>query len=237
MIQGITDSNQKIVTNGLVLNLDSAQIKSYPETGTTWLDISSNNYSFNLVNGPTYDSPNQRSMYFNGTTAYANANATILSSASTKSVFAWVKAAPLTTTTAAVRVVNHMPNISSQFVLTFDSYLTPVNTYRIGGTPNNNVNYGYSTTYFPINTWAYIGYTWDGTTFTGYHNATQYSLADQIGGAFGFAGVTGVILGARTSTPATFLKGNLGPVHIYNYGLSNTEVAQNFNAQKSRFGL
>ena len=37
---GILDSNQKIVTSGLVLNLDAAQLRSYPGSGTIWSDLS-----------------------------------------------------------------------------------------------------------------------------------------------------------------------------------------------------
>ena len=42
MTNGILDSGQKIITDGLVLNLDAAQLRSYPTTGTTWTDLSGN---------------------------------------------------------------------------------------------------------------------------------------------------------------------------------------------------
>ena len=39
-----------IVTDGLVLNLDAANHKSYPGTGTTWYDLSRNGNNASLVN-------------------------------------------------------------------------------------------------------------------------------------------------------------------------------------------
>jgi hypothetical protein len=41
--------NPKIVTNGLVLCLDAANVKSYPGTGTTWFDLSGNNSNASLT--------------------------------------------------------------------------------------------------------------------------------------------------------------------------------------------
>jgi hypothetical protein len=35
-----------IVTSGLVLSLDAANVKSYPGSGTTWRDLSGNGYNF-----------------------------------------------------------------------------------------------------------------------------------------------------------------------------------------------
>ena len=37
-----------IVTDGLVLALDAASPRSYPGTGTTWKDISGNNFDFTI---------------------------------------------------------------------------------------------------------------------------------------------------------------------------------------------
>lgn len=46
----------QIVTDGLVLYLDAANIKSYSGTGTTWYDRSGKGNTGTLVNGPTYSS-------------------------------------------------------------------------------------------------------------------------------------------------------------------------------------
>ena len=43
-----------IVTNGLVLNLDAGRKSSYPNTGTTWYDISGNGNNGTMTNGPIF---------------------------------------------------------------------------------------------------------------------------------------------------------------------------------------
>ena len=42
------------VTDGLVLALDAANVKSYPGSGTTWANLNKNQYSGSLLNDPTY---------------------------------------------------------------------------------------------------------------------------------------------------------------------------------------
>jgi hypothetical protein len=55
-----------IVTNGLVLCLDSANTESYPGSGTTWTDLSGNGNNGTLVNGPVFDGENLGSISFDG---------------------------------------------------------------------------------------------------------------------------------------------------------------------------
>lgn len=61
-----------IVTDGLVLALDAANPTSYPGSGTTWRDLSGNNNSGSLVNGPTFNSVNGGSIVFDGSNDYVN---------------------------------------------------------------------------------------------------------------------------------------------------------------------
>ena len=55
-----------VVTDGLVLSLDAANPKSYVSGSTTWYDLSGNNYSGSLVNGPTFSSANCGTIVFDG---------------------------------------------------------------------------------------------------------------------------------------------------------------------------
>ena len=70
MINGIIDSGQKIITDGLVMHLDAAQLRSYPTTGTTWTDLSGNGNNGTLINGPTFNSGNGGSIVFDGVNDY-----------------------------------------------------------------------------------------------------------------------------------------------------------------------
>jgi len=59
-----------IVTDGLVLHLDAGNGASYPGSGTTWTDLSGNGNDGTLTNGPTYDSSNGGSIVFDGDNDY-----------------------------------------------------------------------------------------------------------------------------------------------------------------------
>ena len=50
----------KIVTSGLVLALDAADKLSYRGSGTTWRDLSGNNNTGTLTNGPTFSAQQAR---------------------------------------------------------------------------------------------------------------------------------------------------------------------------------
>jgi hypothetical protein len=45
----------RMITDGLVLYLDSANAKSYPGSGTVWTDLSGNGNNGTLINAPIFD--------------------------------------------------------------------------------------------------------------------------------------------------------------------------------------
>ena len=67
-----------MITNGLVLCLDAGNTKSYPNTGTTWTDLSGNSNTGTLTNGPTvnsYEARTNGNLYSNAVTnAYYTAS-------------------------------------------------------------------------------------------------------------------------------------------------------------------
>lgn len=67
-VTGVTGTT--IVTTNLKVNLDASNSSSYPGTGTTWTDISGNNYTSSLVNGPTFNSANGGSIKLDGSNDY-----------------------------------------------------------------------------------------------------------------------------------------------------------------------
>ena len=63
---GEGDGTPRIVTNGLVLNLDAARQNSYAGSGTTWRDLSGNGNTGTLVNGVGYTGSNGGSLVLMG---------------------------------------------------------------------------------------------------------------------------------------------------------------------------
>jgi hypothetical protein len=60
-----------IPTSGLQLWLDAGNLDSYPSSGTTWYDLSSQGNNMTLVNGPTYNQTNGGVIIFDGIDDYA----------------------------------------------------------------------------------------------------------------------------------------------------------------------
>ena len=62
-----------IVTSGSQLLLDASYVESYPTTGSTWYDISGNNTSGSLINGPTFNQ-GQGAIVLDGIDDFINQN-------------------------------------------------------------------------------------------------------------------------------------------------------------------
>ena len=61
-----------IVTDGLVLSLDAANKKSYPGTGTTWYDLSGNDFNFTLDGSGITHNSNGYFTLANGGASYSS---------------------------------------------------------------------------------------------------------------------------------------------------------------------
>jgi len=227
-----------IVTDGLVLNLDAGFVGSYPTINTTWYDISGNANNGTLTNGPTFNSANSGSIVFDGVDDYVLRNA-FVDAGSNFSVFAWVKPGAINIRNGIVG--NSYPYNSRQgfFLSTGTNYAGTTNTFflSIGSdvayrtAANNSIT---------LNTWNYVG----GTVINGgediklYVNGTETSY---FGGVLSSGTVTystnQLYIGARVDGNLEPFVGNIATSQIYNRVLSSTEILQNFNAQKSRFGL
>ena len=240
MITGILDSNQKIVSNGLVLNLDAAQKRSYPGSGTTWTDLSGNAYNGTLTNGPTFSSSNGGSINFDGTNDYdTHGNVLAFERTDPFSISAWFKVDSL----SAGR-----PILSTQQATILRGCLCQVNTsgslrFAIISTLNTN-EIRIETDISIINTgqWYNLVATYDGSSDVSgmqqYVNGAIQSKNIITNNLTSTTATTAsLIIGARTVGTAGYYDGLISIVNIYNRELSQDEITQNYNAIKSRFGL
>ena len=225
-----------MVTNGLVLALDAANTKSYVSGSTTWNDLSGNNNSGSLVNGPTFSSTNGGSIVFNGTTSgsYITTPSTLTLS-NTISFNFWISSVGQTSYNQAI--LGKDTNGANPHLL-----------IRRGNSSDNLIwNYynGSATLTTTFNSF-----------FTGFNNlfVNLQITADYTSGVLNVYR-NGVLFGTSTHTmlypntsailtlgnwlPNTGLafNGNITTTQIYNRALSATEISQNYNAQKSRFNL
>lgn len=212
----------KIVTDGLVLYLDAANTRSYLGTGTTWSDLSRGGNNGTLINGPTFNSENGGSIVFDGSNDYVT-----------------------------------IPTITNN-IYTIDFW------YKMGG---NDGSYGYFASSgdngFAIGEGGPgIGYGqfyyWNSSVSTGLglipsttnwnhictlinvstNNIQIYGNGNQLSNSTISNMSTSISnIGRYITLNIHYLKGNLASYKIYNRSLSTTEILQNYNTTKNRFGL
>jgi hypothetical protein len=215
--------NPKIVSEGLVLCLDAGNTKSYPGSGATWTDLSKNSNTGTLTNGPTYNSSNGGSIVFDGTNDYAPIGTTGFPiGASAGTLCGWART---DTITGSYRWI-----ISYGSSSTGQARIIGINnsTYVFGGYGDDITAAG-----VPLNTWFNVVGVYNGTTASMYLNGILVS------------GPTAKTWNATTSSSQIgrqvngneYWDGNISQVMIYNKALSTTEIQQNFNALRGRFGL
>jgi hypothetical protein len=227
-----------IVTNGLVLNLDTAYYNSYPRSGTTWSDLSGSGNNGTLTNGVTFNvSGDSSSMQFDGADDYVDCGNTVGNfGMSNFTLCAWVK----TTSTSRSILSKQTQNSWNGF----NFYIN--NTGKLQPTVDwsTSAQFGYIISNTSVNTglWVNCVFVFNGTTKSNwkiYINSVSDSFTEE------GSEITGT--GINNSTPFTLAKrefndggnllGNIANVQIYNRALSESEIQQNFNALRGRFGI
>jgi hypothetical protein len=219
----------KIITEGLVLSLDAGNVKSYPGSGTVWTDKSGRGNNGTLTNGPTFSSANGGSILFDGNNDLVQANA-VNSSYFTLSVWAkWVQFFP---SNQGHSLVSNNTSTSNGYML-YQGTSDPHNrvvlfvcTPSLAGLTSN--------TLLSTNVWYNIVGTYDGNLISIYINGALDKNTPQTGTVT--PNPSSLLLG-KTSYNNTYFNGNISNTQIYNRALSASEVLQNYNATKSRFGL
>ena len=207
----------EVAEDGLVLCLDAGNPKSYPGTGTTWNDLSGNGNTGTLVNGVGYNSGNLGSLVFDGVDDYINAGTPSISVGKI-TVNAWMR---ITSGSLFQHIVDSAFNSWHLAILNDNKpYFYNGSTYH-QFTPALTVGQWYMLTGV------------QGTTLDIYINGVLgQSIATN-------ANVTtnNVNLGRFQTHGSRLFVGNIAQVSIYNRALSATEIQQNFNATRSRYGI
>lgn len=228
-----------IITDGLVLNLDAGNTSSYPGSGTTWTDLSGNGFNVTLVNSPTFDSANGGSIVFDGTNDYGKNEAdynTLDFAGSSFSICMWINR--IGNVTAAEEILIHKesgisPTGGYQFAV---DGTTGAYALRVRASSNANETFTGNSGVIPTGSWVFLCVTYNGSTITGYINgifdSNTSTTISSIGSTNNPLGICGTFLGY---VPSTNYK--IASINLYNRALSASEILQNYNALKSRFGL
>jgi hypothetical protein len=214
----------KIVTDGLVLAIDAANYNSYVSGSTRWNDISRGGFNTTtLYNGPTFNSANGGSIVFDGTNDYANAGS------------------------------NTSTEISGN--LTIESVVYPTSFSNQGNIICKYSNNGYRIRYnsdgaffmysngnsltspatYTANQWYHLTAVFSSTGLRMYINGV---LVNSNAVAFTpTAYVTTSCYIATFNGSLELFQGRIAIVKLYNRSLNQTEITQNFNTIRTRFGL
>jgi hypothetical protein len=219
--------NTPVYNNSLVLNLDAGNANSYPGTGTTWFDLASGNNG-TLVNGPTYDATNGGSLLFDGINDRISTFGTQFPNNGSKTIDVWFK----TTSTVRQGLCGTRDGASTGWVFTINRTTSGRLTYFNTGSGTAEFAAGITT-----NTWYNAVATHDSTTglVKIYLNGSLIGSTNV--GVIYSSTFNGVIGDEDSAVPSTPFKGNIPKVTIYNKVLTDTEILNNFNSTRGRFGL
>ncbi len=218
---------------GLLINLDSGNLISYPGTGTTWYDLAGTANNATLFNSPTYSSS------YNGILQFDDASLEYGTIPNIGSLSNWTVEVWFRLTTALTGKVTSI--VSNQFDL--------VNKLNFSiGTNNAPSNYNLSVGYFngawrtttgfvpQTNVWYQVVGTYDGSTIR------QYVNGSASGGTLSYVGTSqsgGEVRLMRrwdeTLSSGNLVDGDLAIVKIYNTALSSSDILQSYNNTYTRF--
>ena len=234
--QADTQDYYNIITRGLVLNMDASAPSSYPTSGTSWADISGNNLVGTLTNGPTFDSTNGGSIVFDGTNDYVSVpyNA-VLDTPSGATYEVWFKPSVSTaaeflsrgTSDGGATPDNPRFYVYNNGTIYFDWSRPGVDTYSV------------SSTSVTMGSWnQVIGLAIPSAALKIFINGSEVSYSTQAQTLPATIPNTSdpIQIGGATWIPRYFA-GNIASVKLYNRILASTEILQNFNIQRSRFGI
>jgi len=216
-----------IVLRGLVLYCDAANVKSYPGSGTSWLDLSGYSNNGTLTDGPTFSSSNLGSIVFDGINDFVSCgNSSSLDVGNNITVNVWFYVNSVSSYQPIVAKVLNDFSLGWEFAnslgnlrLTFRPSATQINLQRGS---------------LSVGNWYMGTMTYDNTTAILYLNGAQ-TLSTTSGGPVILNSTEPLTIGKRAS--GQFFNGNIANVQVYNRALSPEEIQQNFEALRGRYGI
>ena len=228
----------KVVTNGLVLYLDAGNPTSYVSGSTNWKDLSRSMISGSLINGPTFSSANNGSIVFDGVDDYVNCGTQpFLNPTGGITLGCWVYFSNNNRREIFVGKGDGSGASSTQYWIekTSGNNFLLLLSVVIGSTPTDS-RLTLNDFIIQNNQWYYVCLTYDKQTYKGYVNGIQNSQTISMN--FDIH-TTSRNLGIGRLGDLNYLNllGRISNTQIYNRALSASEVLQNYNATKTRFGL
>lgn len=226
------NNGPKIVTDGLVVYLDPGNNKSYPGSGSSILDLSTNNNNGTLQNGAAFNSVNGGCISFDGSNDQVNCGNNSTNPTNNITALCFMKS-NLITLANYQSVIARVPSdfsYNSGFELSVSSAKA-----RCTLRPAPGLN-AYSNMNLNSNQWYMIGFTFDNAAVRIFVNGKlDYTLVPGSMPTIQLDSTSNLLIGRRATGEG--FNGVISSVFLYNRALSSAEVAQNYNAVKGRFQL
>lgn len=241
----------KIVTRGLVLALDAADRKSYAGSGTAWNDLSGKNNNGTLVNSPIFSSSNGGNIYFDAGSKYATFPSSFTNN---RSISTYIFNTKFNSIDTSLKGIFGYGNNSTAFICNFRLSNSSDGAPSVGnsrlairalssGGGFNNIVIG--TTNIQANIIYNIAYVIAASSYKLYINGIEDTLTAVSGsndGQWINAADEGISV---SSLSIVWYNGgyiipapnNFYSCQFYNRALSASEILQNFNATRGRFGI
>ena len=231
-----------VFNSGLVYHLDAGSSSSYSGTGATWKDLIGVNDA-TLVGTPTYTS--SIGLNFNGSTQYGRipsvAGVTNFTNAQQYSIEIWFKPSNGQANSAEAELLEKW-NFTNEprypFTVRFNEGTSSMSVACYDGSTYKDA----VATGFPVNTWKQIVAVFDfvAKTLTVYRDGGSVVSTSLVGinqvSNNSPIGIAGRVPFNADGVQVPY-KGAIGIIRIYNVSLSAAQILQNFNANKTRFGL
>jgi hypothetical protein len=218
---------KEIVTEGLVLYLDASNYKSYTSGSTVWNDMSISSNNGTLTNAPSFNTNNGGSIVFDGVDDYVAFNGSIITSTAT--FILWIKRNGTQTQYDGILFSRSAAGV------------TGVNFYS-----SNQLGYHWNanlSTYqwasgltIPDLSWCMCAVSVSTSSATAYLGQSS-GVTSATNNVSNTSTTLNAIELGRDKQGGRLFTGNIASAQIYNKALSASEVLQNYNATKARFGL
>ena len=222
-----------IVTNGLVLALDAGNIVSY-ESGSTITNSMTGSLTGSLINGTGYSNINGGTWNFDGVDDYITLGTQNLISTDF-TINLWFNATTNTTKEHFIISLGYASNPS--FLITMDTTVNGAGLSAFYNSGNVVTGRQINTDLIPNTSIINLCFVRQSGVNTPYINGVSQTsrIFNESVSLVSSTYVLGWAI-PRNKTSAYF-QGNMYCASIYNKALTQTEIQQNYNAQRSRFGL
>jgi hypothetical protein len=213
------ESGPRIVTNGLIYDLDGAVSRSYSGSGLTVYDAETSAIGGTLVNGVTYSSNNNGYFVFDGTNDYINVGNDSSLQISSGTISAWARTS---SPGGSFRGI-----VAKQFAygIFYNDSVFVAYDWQASATRSSGIN-------IADGAWKNLVLTFSGGIGSLYLNgssvlSTTYNINNNSYNLF---------IGAEANA-GQYAACNIAQVLVYNRAITASEVLQNYNTTKKRYGL